>query len=185
MQAGGNVNAVDNHGAFALLFACNSGDSACVDSLLQAGVDVNLKDQQDTTPLISASTHGSHQLLAQLLKAGAHINRRNTAGLNALYYALGKIQNTSDTKHTEAVTLLFAAGEKFIDASLQMMARYPRYRTVKETFFGQSLKHLCKEAIRKRLIQINPHEHLFHRVHQLGLPAILTEYLLYHTSLSQ
>ena len=184
-QAGANVNTVDNNGTFALLFACNAGDSACVDSLLQAGADVNLKDQQDTTPLISASAHGSHQLLAQLLKAGAHINRRNTAGLNALYYALGKIRSTSDTKHTEAVTLLFAAGETFIDASLKMMARYPRYRTVKETFFEQSLKHLCKEAIRKRLIQINPHEHLFHRVHQLGLPAILTEYLLYHTSLHQ
>ena len=135
IQAGAKVNAVDNHGAFALLFACNAGDSACVDSLLQAGADVNLRDQQGTTPLISASTHGSHQLLAQLLRAGAHINRSNTAGLNALQYAQGKIRDPSDTKHTEALTLLFAAGEKFTDVSLRMMGSISKIQNCEGNLF--------------------------------------------------
>ena len=44
---------------------------------------------------------------------------------------------------------------------------------------GLSLKHLCREAIRKHLLELDPHSHLFGRVPKLGLPTLLNEYLLY------
>ena len=37
-----------------------------------------------------------------------------------------------------------------------------------------NLKHFCRQAIRKHLLYIDPHENLFGRVHQLGLPWILS-----------
>ena len=48
-----------------------------------------------------------------------------------------------------------------------------------------NLKHLCREAIRKHLLLLDPHEHLFGRVPQLGLPKLLREYLLFRMSLSE
>ena len=47
------------------------------------------------------------------------------------------------------------------------------------------LKHLCREAIRKHLIDVDPHEHLFGRIPELGLPSLVTEYLLYDYSLDE
>ena len=47
-----------------------------------------------------------------------------------------------------------------------------------------NLKHICREAIRKHLLDVDPHTHLFIRVPQLQLPSSLTEYLLYNLSLN-
>ena len=47
------------------------------------------------------------------------------------------------------------------------------------------LKHLCREAIRKQLIILDPHAHMFSRIPQLGLPTVLSKYLLYHVSLDE
>ena len=46
----------------------------------------------------------------------------------------------------------------------------------------EHLKH-CREAIRKHLIDLDPHAHLFNRIPQLGLPSLLTDYLLFDISL--
>ena len=45
------------------------------------------------------------------------------------------------------------------------------------------LKHLCREAIRKKLIDLDPHTHLFDRIRQIGLPSIVAAYLLYNMCL--
>ena len=42
-----------------------------------------------------------------------------------------------------------------------------------------SLKHLCRKAIRKHLLVIDPHQHLFYIVPRLGLPDCLSRYLVY------
>ena len=46
-----------------------------------------------------------------------------------------------------------------------------------------NLKHICREAIRKHLLNLDPHAHLFYRVPRLELPSLLTEYLLYNQTL--
>ena len=46
-----------------------------------------------------------------------------------------------------------------------------------------NLKHLCRMTIRKHLLDLDPHSHLFYRVIKLGLPYIITEYLLFNMSI--
>ena len=45
------------------------------------------------------------------------------------------------------------------------------------------LKHMSRQVIRKHLIDVDPHTHLFGRIPQLPLPSALKEYLLYNISL--
>ena len=40
--------------------------------------------------------------------------------------------------------------------------------------FRLHLKHICREAIRKHLLNLDPHTHLFGRVPRLGLPTTNT-----------
>ena len=42
-----------------------------------------------------------------------------------------------------------------------------------------SLKELCREVIRKYLLQLNPFKTLFKRAPLLGLPRVLTSFLVY------
>ena len=46
-----------------------------------------------------------------------------------------------------------------------------------------NLRHICRETIRKHLLNLDPHTHLFDRMPRLGLPSLLTRYLLYYKSL--
>ena len=45
------------------------------------------------------------------------------------------------------------------------------------------LVHQCRIAIRKHLLHLDPHSHLFGRVPQLGLPTTLEEYMLFDQTL--
>ena len=45
------------------------------------------------------------------------------------------------------------------------------------------LRHLCRETIRKHLLSLDPHTHLFDRVSRLGLPKSMYFYLVYDVSL--
>ena len=75
--------------------------------------------------------------------------------------------------------LLFAAGERFDDRDLR--ERINTLFDLEECSLG--LKHLCRERLRRHLIDLNPHAHLFNRIPHLGLPPLLNEYLLYDVSL--
>ena len=46
---------------------------------------------------------------------------------------------------------------------------------------AQQLTHLCREVIRNRLLDVEPHEHLFWRIPRLNLSG-LTSFLLYSLS---
>ena len=46
-----------------------------------------------------------------------------------------------------------------------------------------NLKELCRESIRKHLLQLNLHQCLFSKIPQLGLPKLLTQYMLCNMSL--
>ena len=75
--------------------------------------------------------------------------------------------------------LLFAAGERFDDRD---------QREKINTLFDLEecdldLKHLCRERLRRHLIDLNPDAHLFNRIPRLDLPPLLNEYLLYDVSL--
>ena len=42
---------------------------------------------------------------------------------------------------------------------------------------------MCRVAIRRRLIQLDPPVNLFVKVRELGLPSIMVDYLLYGVSI--
>ena len=82
--------------------------------------------------------------------------------------------------------LLFAAGEEidfhqsecFKDVSVR------NYKYIKGlTKYELWLKDICRQAIRKHLLNVNPRKNLFVRIRTLELPWLLTRYLLYDVSL--
>ena len=64
----------------------------------------------------------------------------------------------------DVVMLPYAAGETKVQV--------PDYLKPPEL----NLKHLSREAIRKHVINIDPHQHLFGRIPQLGLSSSLSIY---------
>ena len=117
---------------------------------------------------------GLDKYVNHCLKAGAQINLIDNEGHNAL------------TKHLmwyesdKVVMLLYTAGETIDETKVQV----PDYLKdlIKEPP-DLSLKHWCRETIRKHLMNIDQHENLFGRIPQLGLPSSLSKYLLYNVSL--
>ena len=86
--------------------------------------------------------------------------------------------------------LLYAAGETLDGPTVPLEdpgnggvthIEIPKY--FKELKEKLDLKHLCREAIRKHLIDVDPHKHLFKRIPQIGLPLLVTEYMLFDCTL--
>ena len=111
--------------------------------------------------------------------AGAHVNKFNAFGQNALQ------THIACNESKDIAMLLYIAGET-IDCST--VIKYAEdgeiigQVEVPEYLFRRDLRlrleHMCREAIRKHLIKVNPHSHLFSRIPQLPLPSALTQYLL-------
>ena len=174
IEAGADVNATLNGELIPLHLAARYNRFHSVEMLLAAGADVNACTRGGCTALMAASETASYECAKRLLKSGVHINKTiqcNESIRNALTIHL----ESKDPKE-HLVMLLFAAGE-ILDKNKSLTPNCLHFNSL-------NLKHLCREAIRKRLIQLIPKEHLFSRIPQLGLPASLTSYLLYYTSLN-
>ena len=167
MDLGANVNISDNKGFTPLMlaarFCCRLQD------MIRTGC---------STTEIASEKAGAIERICRLFRAGAQIGRKDHLGRNSLQVSLQSHQE--EVKDIQM--LLFAAGET-LDGPIVSVEHIdiPEYFTeLKENL---DLKHLCREAIRKHLIHLDPHGHLFWRIPQLGLPSLVTEYLLYDCSL--
>ena len=136
---------------------------------------------------VVARKNGCINRICRLLKAGAEIGRRDHLGRNSLAPAFS-VQPVQ--KEVEEIQMLYAAEETLDGPTVNaddviyggvIVANILGYFT--ELKGNLDLKHLCREAIRKHLIDLDPHKHLFGRIAQLGLPSIVTEYLQYDCSL--
>ena len=174
INAGANVNHPTNNQETPLSIAVNKGHSHVIDLLMTAGSDVNSVDSHGNTPLMEAAGSGKVQLIRRLLKAGAYINRTNTLGNNALKTHLVKCHPPSKTVSVQ----LQAAGEEVAASIFFQIPKFLQHKRI-----GMQLKHMCRQTIRKHLMQIDPHQHLFIRIPQLGLPSALNRYLLLNMSL--
>ena len=81
-----DINAKDNHGRNALIYAVQTGDKELLKTLLAKGADINAQDQDGHTPLIHAARNGKQELVETLLAKGANINAQDQDGMNALMY---------------------------------------------------------------------------------------------------
>lgn len=76
LEAGAEINDVDDGGQTALHQAARGGDTEFVAALIEAGADVHRADNSGFTPLhIAAAT--SSDIVARLIKAGADVNARS------------------------------------------------------------------------------------------------------------
>ena len=94
IAARADVNAVDNKGITALMYATISLSNSILDTikfLIEKGADVNAKDSSGKTPLMWATSKGLADIskLKVLVKAGADVNARMKNGWTALMLAAG------------------------------------------------------------------------------------------------
>ena len=200
-KAGADVSKRNESGQTALSLASTSGDARCVKNLVKAGADVN---NDGTLALVRACKRGHYGCTKYLIEAGADVNKCNLAkcfslwnpqkqfimkmlrlllenGIkinitepNALTTCLEKRYYT--LQHGQEITMLLLASGENID---ETRAEIPDYLKKPTELI---LLNICRESIRKHLLQMSK-VNLFVRVPQLGLPAALAHYLLYHVSL--
>ena len=179
VEAGADVNARSKHGEIALMFAVRNDNPTCVDILLEAGADVNASitvPGMGNTSLIEAAAIENTQFVRELLQRNAKINVIDKNGYNALTRHLA---TQGSPISWEICWLLYVAGEKLIyGISRDHVPDYLKHNEIKLNF-----NHICRQAIRKHLLDVDPYSHLFGRIPRLGLPSSVTEYLLYELSL--
>ena len=174
------MNRRNEVGHTALTYAASEGNYQCVRLLIDVGADVNAADSDGYTALTAAADSGSISCIQLLLKSGARVNAANFKRQNTLIF-LAEHQGSQDVGR-----FLLAAGEvinveQYPFLGLLRHFDVPAYLRQRE--LQLCLKHLCREAIRKCLIHVQPHLHLFDRVFDIGLPSLLTKYLVYDMSL--
>ena len=195
----------DHFGCFDSLEAVVDINTACghykgLELLLEAGADVNATDSDGGNALILRGHYDYDEyyirymnrypkFIKRLLRAGININKfSRPQGKNALGIFLDykfKYQNEKDDSmiNTEinydaAIMVLYAAGETLDGIVEDKIPEVIKFEDEK-----LELKHICREAIRKHLLKLDPHQHLFSRIPELGLPSALSKYLLFNSSL--
>ena len=175
IAAGANLNLTNNKGQTALaMLMVSSSSTRLLQPLIQAGADVNIATSDGKTPLILATLYKHFLFIKELLSAGSLINKKDSKGQNALdnYMAWSP-------RRPSILMLLYAAGEIPSPERAKALATFLQFKTSDEL----NLKHICRDSIRKHLLDLDPHRHLFGRIPKLGLPSSLVQYLLYHCSL--
>jgi len=92
LQAGADINAKNNYGWTALMWASKYGYKDVVKLLIKAGADINAKTYSGWTALISASGNGHIDVVELLLQTGADVNAKDNYGWTALTRASQKGQ---------------------------------------------------------------------------------------------
>jgi len=136
LENGADINAKNNAGGTALIYAIFNGHTETANLLIDNGADLKPEDVFGKTALINATDKGFIEIVKILIEKGADINTRNKSGETALMYASTKgytdianllIENGADVNiknnrggtalmlasgwgHTETVNLLMEKG---------------------------------------------------------------------------
>ena len=188
LKAGADVNITDEEGKTALFDGVRKGSVKCIVLLLKAGADVNVTDDEGNTVL--HQTMSSLTGIKKVLQAGIKINVRNNHGLNALTHLLlnfGKNHSCGrenfrkmwrTVRGEKFAKLLFAAGETVDETNVETVPDYLRQPE------DMNLMNICRAAIRKHLMQMD-HVSLIYKIQRLGLPNLITSYLLYDVKVDE
>ena len=180
------MKARDSQGRTALILSAIWTNLECMEKFFELGADVNISCSEGNTSLMDAVTSNFSPKLqsvkcVKLLKAGATVNKVNNKGLNALQSHLV----ITSTPNKKVILALFVAGESFTAAPVNITEEHLNLficvtlKYLLGTEVELSLKNLCRETIRKHLINMDPHLNLLVRKPKLSLKSELTSYLLY------
>ena len=87
-----------------LLIACQAGDDAKVDRIIESGeVGINAADENEITAIQVASANCQEKIVKMLIAKGAKVDHRNTSGWTSLHQACFH-------GHTSIAKLLINAG---------------------------------------------------------------------------
>ena len=184
VDKGADVNNCDNNGNTVLMFAAGSGHDSYVEFIMQDILNISSVEPGDYLPNPGADTVGCIKLL---LKSGAHVNKLNSFRENALKYHV----TNSDPANEKVAMLLFAAGETIdVDTVFRttrttrlVPVQVPDY-LVRSEVEELRLVPICRAALRRYMLKASP-VNLCCRVPRLGLPSMLTDYLLYDASINE
>ena len=164
----------------ALGFAAAGGKVKCVSLLINAGVDVNSPSLYQETPLMFAVKNDNVECASVLIEAGADVN-----GIPILKFAcslavtrlllrsgvkINRLWRSVSNVGKPVAKLLLAAGDTCMTFSYLLPE-------------ADDLMGMCRDTIRKHLLDLDWYTHLFARVERLGLPSALVRYMVFDQSL--
>ena len=188
IKSGANVNLINKDGKTALMWAAGSGQTVCLQELIKSGADLNSVNYEGSSALI-ITVERQRETFDHLLKAGANVNIVNSKGDTALTMAAVKA-NVYMAKHLLRANCRI---NKMVGMTQNALARHlnryfqPVDQNLSRLLFAagevldedndigglavrelegvrMQLKHICREAIRKHLLDLDSHQHLFGRI---------------------
>ena len=193
-DTGADVNHKFENGLTATMYAVQSGKYKCLEFLIKfTGHCLSILPFIRFTP---SRAKDNEKTIKVLLRSGMKVNVPNRENNNVLcsqiLFAdwLDNIRGDQNghVTHYRRCMLLYAAGNTVDGSTVEgtvldkvKQAPVPDYLLFKD--LKLDLKHLCREAIRKHLLSLDPRGHLFGRVPRLGLPLLINGFLLYNMCL--
>ena len=185
INAGADLNKIGQKKDTALLLATRGGHHKCVEMLIKAEADVNRVNRHGITAFASAVYSNNIQSVRLILKTNVKINVRKMPERNVLlcqHRAIGFLRGNHVVPlrdvlplNDDVAMLAFVAGENIEGKKRMAELASKEIR----------LANICRRSIRTHLLSLDPHAHLFNRVPRLGLPDVLSSYLLYNISLDE
>ena len=182
---------------YALYLALNIVQGGIVALLIEAGADVNDGFEGRYNPLTELARErvwlaeyrkimSPMKCIKLLLKVGVHVNKRSRGHTALTWYYYQNSQHDGIF-----IKLLYAAGQVVewpgVDYCAVRRVLIPKWLQDAEAVRNRkkcaSLRDLCRVSIRSRFLTLDRYTNLFIRVPKLGLPPLLTRYLLFDMTL--
>ena len=135
IDAGADINAIDNFSNPALIHACLWGDKNVTSAFIAAGAIIDARNKYDQTALMHAASKGHTDTALALIKAGADVNATDQDGNTALIHAalkrytdtalalIAKGADINATNHSGHTALIYARLSGYIDTALALIAK--------------------------------------------------------------
>ena len=148
LDVGVDVNARDERGWTAMMYAVDKRYPLLVESLLEAKADPNVRAPDGATPLFMAAAHGHSEIIQQLMQGGADITIRGPNGKTAVDVArtrYGDVETAQQRTEPEAVLTLLR-GKSLAEAGHRSLEKASR--EADEMAFAEAKSKGTAEAYR-------------------------------------